>query len=123
MQQTLQMSMQVLCMEKYLLIFPEDPNLGTDPSTKMAPFQHTFTRLGEMLFAESGKQLAFYPLTIHKSKKIVLGRPVVFDPMNPVAKERHRLKELLENEITSTYLQLEQRYRAGLNSTSGSSLG
>jgi 1-acyl-sn-glycerol-3-phosphate acyltransferase len=59
MQQTLQMSVQVLGMDKYLLIFPEDPNLGTDPSTNMAPYQHTFTRLGELLFAESGKQLAF----------------------------------------------------------------
>jgi hypothetical protein len=54
---------------------------------------------------------------------IVLGRPVVFDPMNPVAMERHRLRELLENEITSTYLQLEQGHTAGLHSISDSRLG
>jgi hypothetical protein len=37
----------------------------------------------------------------------MIGKPVVFNPLNPVGLERRRLKGLLEDTITAMYMQLE----------------
>lgn len=107
MQTTLDMSMDVLREGKFLLVFPEDYRLPKDPVTKMQPFQHSFARLGEKYFAETGERLKFYPLTIHGSGFLVVGKPIVFNPLNPAGKERRRLKELMQDTIVAMYIQLE----------------
>ena len=104
---TLEMSMNILREGKFILVFPEDYRLSMDPVTKMQPFQHSFVRLGERYCAETGEPLEFYPLTIHGSGKVVIGKPVAFNPLNPVGVERRRLKELMEDTIIATYMQLE----------------
>jgi hypothetical protein len=73
----------------------------------MQPFQHSFVRLGERYYAETGERLEFYPLTIHGSGNLVVGRPVVFNPLNQVGVERRRLKELMEDTIIAMYMHLE----------------
>lgn len=107
MQTTLRMSMDLLLEGKFLLVFPEDNRYLADPMTKMMPFQHTFARLGEMYYRETGRRLEFYPVTIHGSGVLQVNKPVAYNPLNPPGQERHRLKDLIENTITSTYLQLE----------------
>jgi 1-acyl-sn-glycerol-3-phosphate acyltransferase len=107
MRETLEMSMGVLREGKFLLVFPEDYRLPKDPVTKMQPFQHSFVRLGERYYAETGERLEFYPLTIHGSGNLVVGRPVVFNPLNQVGVERRRLKELMEDTIIAMYMHLE----------------
>jgi 1-acyl-sn-glycerol-3-phosphate acyltransferase len=107
MRETLEMSMNVLREKKFLLVFPEDYRLPKDPVTKMQPFQHSFARLGERYYAETGDRLEFYPLTIHGSGNLVVGKPVIFNPLNPVGIERRRLKELMEDSIKSMYQNLE----------------
>ncbi|KAF0106379.1 MAG: hypothetical protein FD146_2645 [Anaerolineaceae bacterium] len=107
MRATLDMSMEVLREGKFLLIFPEDYRLPKDPVTKMQPFQHSFVRLGESYYAETGERLPFYPVTVHASGYLVVGMPVVFNPLNLVGMERRRLKGLLEQEITRTYLEMD----------------
>jgi len=107
MRETLETSMNVLRDEKFLLVFPEDYRLPKDPVTKMQPFQHSFTRLGERYFAEIGERLKFYPVTIHSTGYLVVGKPVVFNPLNPVGVERRRLKDLMEDTIIAMYIQLE----------------
>lgn len=107
MRETLEMSMDVLREGKFLLVFPEDYRLPKDPVTKMQPFQHSFVRLGERYYAETGERLEFYPLTIHGSGNLVVGRPVVFNPLNQVGVERRRLKELMEDTIIAMYMHLE----------------
>jgi hypothetical protein len=104
---TLEMSMDVLREDKFLLVFPEDYRLPRDPVTKMQPFQHSFVRLGERYCAETGKRLEFYAVTVHASGYLMIGKPVVFNPLNPVGLERRRLKGLLEDTITAMYMQLE----------------
>ncbi len=107
MHETLEMSMDVLREGKFLLVFPEDYRLPKDPITKMQPFQHSFARLGERYYAETGKRLEFYPLTIHATGNLVVGKPVVFNPLTKAGVERRRLKQLMEDSIISMYMILE----------------
>jgi 1-acyl-sn-glycerol-3-phosphate acyltransferase len=108
-QTTLRMSIDLLREGKFLMIFPEDNRYMADPVTKMMPFQHTFARLGEMYFQETGKRLQFYPVTIHGSGVLQVHKPVAFNPLNQPGVERHRIKDLMETTITATYLQLENQ--------------
>jgi hypothetical protein len=78
MRETLDMSMDVLREGKFVLVFPEDYRLPKDPVTKMQPFQHSFARLGERYYAETGERLEFYPLTIYATGFLIVGKPVVF---------------------------------------------
>jgi len=99
--------MEVLREGKFLLVFPEDYRLPKDPVTKIQPFQHSFVRVGERYYAETGERLEFYPLTIHGTGNLVVGKPVVFNPLNQVGAERRRLKELMEDSISAMYMNLE----------------
>jgi hypothetical protein len=111
---TMEMSMAVLREQKFILIFPEDPSLPVNPTTKMNPFLRGFARLGEMYFAETGKCLEFYPVTIHTTKQVIVGKPIIFNPHNPDGVERQRIKGLTEDTITTTYLQLESGNASGV---------
>lgn len=113
MRETLEISMGVLREGKSVLVFPEDNCLPTDPVTKMQPFQHSFARLGEMYYAETGERLGFYPVVVHSTGQLVVGKPVVFNPLNPVGLERRRLKELMEDNIIAVYMQLEDGNATG----------
>jgi 1-acyl-sn-glycerol-3-phosphate acyltransferase len=104
---TLEISMGVLREGKFVLIFPEDPRLPADPVTKMNPFMHGFVRLAEMYYAQTGECLEFYPVMIHSSRHLVVGKPVVFNPLNSVGMERRRLKDLMEDTIIAMYMQME----------------
>jgi hypothetical protein len=114
MQVTLGMSMQVLRQGKFLLIFPEDNRLPLDPVTKMQPFQHSFVRLAELYYTETEKCLEFYPVTIHPTKYGMVGKPAVFNPFNPIALERRRLKNMMEDRIVAMYMQLEEEQVPGV---------
>lgn len=104
---TLQLSMDVLRQGKCLLVFPEDNRLPEDPVTGMRPFQHSFARLGEKYFAETGERLEFYPLAIHASGYIMVGKVVTYNPNYAAGAERQRLKHLIENSIKTMYMQME----------------
>jgi hypothetical protein len=107
--ETLRLSMDVLRQGKFLLVFPEDNMLPADPITGMRLFQRSFARLGEMYYQETGERLKFYPVAIHPSGCVIVGKAVTFDPLNPVGLERHRLKDLMEDSIRSMYLQVEDK--------------
>jgi hypothetical protein len=104
---TLQLSMNVLRQGKCLLIFPEDNRLPADPVTRMKPFQHSFARLGEKYFAETGERLEFYPVAIHASGYVMIGKVATYNPCYAVGAERRRLKGLMENAIKTMYMQME----------------
>lgn len=105
--ETLRLSMEVLRQDKFLLVFPEDNMLSSDPVTEMRPFQRSFARLGEMYFEQTGQRLKFYPVAIHPSGHVIVGKAVAFDPLNAPGLERHRLKDLMEVTIRAMYLQYE----------------
>ncbi|MGB8212418.1 MAG: hypothetical protein WCE68_02555 [Anaerolineales bacterium] len=104
---TLRLSMDVLRQRGFLLIFPEEISFPIDPETKMRPFQHSFARLGEMVYAQTGQRLDFYPVAIHPSGYVMVGKAVTFNPNRALGVERHRLKYLLEGTIRAMYLQME----------------
>jgi 1-acyl-sn-glycerol-3-phosphate acyltransferase len=107
MQETLQMSMDVLRKGEFLLIFPEDNRMPTDPLTRMQPFQRTFVRLGEMYHATTGNRLPFYPVAVHPKGVVQVGTPVVYNPLNSVGVERHRMKDMMEDIVQGMYLRLD----------------
>lgn len=108
MQDTLRMSMDVLREGKFLMVFPEDNRLPTDPVTKMQPFQHTFVRLAEMYYEETGERLEFYPIAIHASGYVKVGKALAHNPLNPAGLERRRFKNLMEQTIIGMYLQMSK---------------
>jgi hypothetical protein len=117
MRTTLEMSMDVLREGKFLLVFPEDYRLPKDPLTKMQPFQHSFVRLAERYREETGERLEFYPVAVHATGHLAVGKPVVYNPLNPVGMERQRLKKLMEDTITAMYMHLEGGNAAGALTT------
>ena len=104
---TLRLSMDVLRQGKSLLIFPEDNRLPADPVTGMKPFQHSFARLGEMYYDETGDRLKFYPVAIHPEGYLMVGKVATFNPNYAAGQERHRLMYLMNNAIIEMYMQLE----------------
>jgi hypothetical protein len=100
-QEALQESLTLLKEGKFLLVFPEEPRLAIDPETGMRPFLKGFTRLGELFYAETGVAIGFYPVAVKKSRQVILGKPVSFNPHHLPVLERHRLKDQLESRIKS----------------------
>ncbi len=106
-QKTWDESLPRLMEDKFLLIFPEDKTNEVDLVTKMSPFQKSFVRLGEIYYEKTGKRLKYYPVAIHGSGVVMVGKPLVHNPFNPVGLERHRLKDLMEETVKRMYLQIE----------------
>lgn len=114
MQRTWEESLKILLEGKFLLIFPEDANLKYDPVTRMAPFQRSFVRLGEMYYEKTGQRLAYYPVAIHAAGVVMVGQPLWHNPLNRPGLERHRLKDLVENAVRAMYLQVEGQRLGGV---------
>ena len=119
-QETLRLSLEVLKKNKYILIFPYDPTMQKDESTGIKPFKSTFTRLGEVYYAETGECLRFIPVAVHAHGYVVVGKPAVFNPLNPVELERRRLKDLIENTVRAMYMRLEMFMKLEKGNRSGS---
>jgi hypothetical protein len=62
-----------------------------------------------MYYEETGQRLEFYPVAVHPTGHVVVGKAVAFDPLNPVGLERHRLKDLMEESVRAMYLQVENK--------------
>lgn len=108
-EKTFRLSLDLLAQGKYILIFPEDPDLPLDPRTNMTPFQKGFTRLGELYYERTKRSLPFYPLAVHaQSLTVRVGKPIRYNPISNPATERVRLKNLLERTIHEMYLQASQ---------------
>ena len=111
---TLSMSVNLLRQGKFLLLFPEDGMLPADPLTGINQFTHIFPRLGEMYYQQTGTCLQFYPVAIHAQKRrVMVGQPVAFNPLNPVGLERRRLRDLMEGSIKTMYLLPDPLIHAG----------
>ena len=114
MQGALRISVELLKLGKCLLICPEHNQLPADPTTKMTPFKKGFTRLGELYYAESKQILGFYPVTMHESRKAIVGKPIFYNPKLPPAQERLRIKNLLEASIRRKYIDVSMQGYLGV---------
>lgn len=108
-EKTFRLSVDLLAQGKYILIFPEDPDLPLDPRTNMTPFQKGFTRLGELYFERTRKILPFFPLAVHaESRSVRVGKPIRYNYLNHSASERQRIKSMLELSIHRMLLQASE---------------
>ncbi len=117
---TLDLSVDILREGKYVAIFPEGnrPPAVPDPVTKMYPFKHSFVRVGEAYFKATGGNLEFYPVAVHPSGFVEVGKPVAYDPNELHGLEFHRIKDILEQGIRAMYLKMnsiEASGKRGLN--------
>ena len=114
MNETLQISLDLLLQGKSLLVFPENASMGDDTVHTILPFQKTVFRLGEMYYEQRRKRLEFYPVAIHPTRKVMIGKPYLFNPMNVLAHERLRLKNLAEASVRRMYAEMENGDLTGL---------
>ena len=108
-QETFCQTLNLLKDGKFILIFPEDPNLPPDPQTKMRPFQKGFARLGELYYEQTRQVLPFHPLAVHAGTCTVrAGKPIRYNYLNQPASERQRIKSMREQNIRDMLLQASQ---------------
>lgn len=70
-------------------------------------FQEGFVNIARMYYHKTGRALCFVPMYIApRLKKMILGRPVRFDPEAPFDGERKRICEHLMDEITRIAMEL-----------------
>lgn len=114
-QGTFEQSVELLCVGKSLLIFPEDPSREVDPRYKMTPFQKGFARLGELYYERTHRALRFYPMAVHlASFRVKVGKPIAYNSSNPTANERLRLKNVLEASIREMILDMGMKGFLGI---------
>lgn len=81
-----------------VIIFPEH---DVPHNHILCDFQDGFVSVAKIYYRQTGKRLAFVPMYLAPNlKKMVLGKPVVFDPEAPVKEERHRVAQALMDTIT-----------------------
>jgi len=112
--ETLEISLKLLLDGKCLLVFPENANVGEDTLHTIRPFQKTVFRLGEMYYDQQRKRLEFYPVAIHPSRRVMVGKPYTFNPLNVLVHERLRLKNLAEASVRRMYAEMENGDLTGL---------
>jgi 1-acyl-sn-glycerol-3-phosphate acyltransferase len=105
---TFQTSLALLKRGKFLLIVPEDPDAEPDRLTGIRPFKRGFLRLGEQYYQETGARLPFYPVTIHESGLVIVGKPMAYNPLNDARMERIRMVNLLEDTIKAIHLEVTE---------------
>ena len=104
---TFRTSIELLKQGKYLYIVPEDPEgEPVDPLTGIRPFKRGFLRLGELYYHATGGRLPFYPVAIHETGVVVVGKPIEYNPLNEAKVERSRMVNLLEDTIKAMYLEV-----------------
>ena len=113
--ETYRISVEHLMEGQSLLIFPEDPTQPLDESCKMSPFLKSFARLGEFYFERTQKILKFYPVAVHSAlRKVKLGKPISFNPINNPANECARIKSVLESIIRGMLIEMTLQGYAGI---------
>ena len=97
-------SMKGLNEGAHIVLFPEHRkpfnNIVND-------FQDKFVDTARMYYKKTGKVLSFVPMYHAVSlKKIVLGKPIKFDPNDSIENQRKIICDYLKNEITKLALEL-----------------
>ena len=105
-EKTYRQSLALLRRGEFLIITPEDPKGIPDKETGIRPFKKGFLRLGELYSHETGQRLAFYPVTVHETSRVIVGKPFFYNPLNEAECERFRLVNLLEETIKTMYIDL-----------------
>lgn len=104
---TWQKSLDILQERKFIYVTPGYIKGKMDPLTKMQPFMTGFVQLGEVYYKATKRILFFYPVAVHESRHVVVGKRIGFDPLNSLEHERKRVSGYLEKSIAAMYLELK----------------
>lgn len=89
-----------------LVVFPECPEKF---SPHINEFYGGFAKLGLLYYKETGKKLKFYPTYVaHPLKKVLVGKPVEFDPEKPATLQRKQIAEELRDRTEKLALSLPE---------------
>lgn len=70
-------------------------------------FQENFVDIAKLYYKKYGKKLSFVPMYNAKNlNTVVFGKPIIYDPNIPIAKERKLICKYLKEEITNIALAL-----------------
>ena len=93
-----------LCEGANVIIFPEH---DAPHNHIVCDFQDGFVRVAKDYHRQTGKSLAFVPMYLTPAlRKIVLGKPISFDPEAPGKEERRRVSGALMDAITEIAVSL-----------------
>lgn len=93
---TIEQSVDALIQGDSLLIFPEKPRDRYDADS-YKDFNTGFAALGRALYERTGQCLEFYPVwSDRKSRSLLIGAPVPFDPSNESRDEKLRISSELQ---------------------------
>ena len=89
-----------------MIIFPEH---NQRYNNIVYDFQDKFIDLARFYYKKTGVVLEFVPMYLApKLKKMVIGKPIRFQPNEPIARERERICSYLMEEITATACSLPE---------------
>ena len=98
--ETYRLSDDYLAAGRSLLVFPEDPQEPINSRTGLRPFKSGFAHVGSLYFARTRSRLSFYPIAVHRAaRRVEVGDPILYDPLNEAPAERRRLAHGLESMI------------------------
>ncbi len=106
--ETFRTSLKLLKEGKWLLVVPEERYGDPDPVTGIKKFKHGFVRLGEQYYAETGGRLPFYPVTIHEGGLVIVGEPLIYNPLIEARQQRIRMASILEETIKGMHIEATQ---------------
>lgn len=87
-----------------IIIFPECP---TPYNNIINEFQDKFIDIARLYYRRSGKCISFVPMyNAVRLKKVILGKPITFDPNIPIEQMRLMICDYLKTEITNLALSL-----------------
>ena len=82
-----------------VVIFPE---CNEEHNHIVHAFQENFTDVAKLYYKQTGEALPFVPIYVCPAlRKLVIGKPVYYDPQAPMQKQRHDLCEKLMDAITA----------------------
>ncbi len=101
--QTFNDSLSALENGENLLIFPENGK-AIPYSSRVKDFYTGFIYLARLYHRNTGKRLAFYPVSINpRQKTICVGKKVRFNPAEEYPQERERIRQHLLRQIDALY--------------------
>ena len=105
---TVKQSLARLREGRCLLVFPEMPDWPLDPRSGMRRFSRSVLWLAVLFHRETGERLPIYPVCVHPSHRIRLGKAMRLgkDELGSPA-QRQAWIETLEDTIRGMYLDLE----------------
>ena len=104
---TLERSLELLLKGRNILVFPE--NKERPLNEVLGEFSTGFLALARLYYRKTRKAISFLPVAVNQRVKgIQIGRPIRFRTGRPFHEEKRRLKQELEQTITSMYYSLER---------------